>query len=778
MHSTNANECFKHISAYFAGSPTGHMLLVNTENYDAYHSILDRLQADTGKRCIYVSGCIASNGLPDVDAAISACAGEDSFVLVGISQALMLRSESALKGALDELLERSISGHGVVLLDHCENILSSFMHRDIRTQNRIVLVDGERSTLPSITLVKPSETYIDAKPLSGFSKLLKYLENLTDYENTRHPRLAVVSAFPGRLFGNAKYFIADTDGVYAAIARRYSDIAHATERSYGTDEQWNWLALKINGYSSFSALICDCFGATVNLSTHIESVCESRDENQKWLLWLSLIVFGEKNNRYLTCVLKHTKAYTDFARHLYLDIIDIAIDEPEFESMLLERKRLIGQLPEDLILIRQYCDELGRLQKNAVFYLSDENETERYEFVRCLSIYDYTDDELMRALRLMSKPLWLYMREFQFDAVNTKVPEADTLFRGELTRYFDLYKRQKLVNRIYPDFLKTVDGYAHTRPYNKLPPRSSVIAHMDRKDTQLFFFDALGVEYLAFILAKCEEYGLVSEVAIAHADLPTITEKNKDFLQYYPDGDWCKIDALDDLKHGDQVINYEKCRLPIHIFDELEVIDDELRKIQSRLVQGTLKKAVIVADHGASRLAVLYGHEVAASLSLDESGEHSGRCCKTDTDPQIPCAAYENGYAVMADYERFKGGRKANVEVHGGASLEEVLVPIIALTKKPDKLNICFIDATITLTPKVTPELTLYSNVPLKKPRLCVSGEFIDGEFVADNKHAKFALPMIRRKGTYAADVYDGDKNLSVKLNFKVQKKTQERNLL
>lgn len=37
----------------------------------------------------------------------------------------------------------------------------------------------------------------------------------------------------------------------------------------------------------------------------------------------------------------------------------------------------------------------------------------------------------------------------------------------------------------------------------------------------------------------------------------------------------------------------------------------------------------------------------------------------------------DRGYIVLADYGRFKGSRASNVEVHGGASLEEVIVPII-----------------------------------------------------------------------------------------------------
>ena len=79
--------------------------------------------------------------------------------------------------------------------------------------------------------------------------------------------------------------------------------------------------------------------------------------------------------------------------------------------------------------------------------------------------------------------------------------------------------------------------------------------------------------------------------------------------------------------------------------------------------------------------------------------------------------------------------------------------------------------------PRVIPELTLYSNVPLQKPRICVNGRFYEGKFIADKKHAKFSLPEIKRKGTYSADIYDGEKNLSITLEFKLVKKTKEQEL-
>lgn len=68
----------------------------------------------------------------------------------------------------------------------------------------------------------------------------------------------------------------------------------------------------------------------------------------------------------------------------------------------------------------------------------------------------------------------------------------------------------------------------------------------------------------------------------------------------------------------------------------------------------------------------------------------------------------------------------------------------------------------------------LYPIFRLSKPRLLIDDDFYDGEFVADKKHARFEISKIKRKGNYSAEVYDGEKNMSVKLEFKAQKQTRE----
>ena len=62
---------------------------------------------------------------------------------------------------------------------------------------------------------------------------------------------------------------------------------------------------------------------------------------------------------------------------------------------------------------------------------------------------------------------------------------------------------------------------------------------------------------------------------------------------------------------------------------------------------------MIVSDHGASRLAVLHRKE--EKYDTDTTGEHSGRCCKLFQPYDLPFAAEENGYLILADYGRFQG---------------------------------------------------------------------------------------------------------------------------
>ncbi|KEZ86425.1 BREX-4 system phosphatase PglZ [Lacrimispora celerecrescens] len=767
MYCNNVEECFRQISTYFNGKSTGYALVFDTENIGVYSEVIQRLEADKSKNCMFVSNSCQKNELPDIDMCISEISKSGDFVLIGSSQALMLKSERDLENHVDLLFEQSISGHALVILNYCRRYIKKFESRDPRISNRVLLVGGGESPIPQIEIINESMNTVE-NAFVGINGLLAYLERMTESQLKEHRILPVKTRFRKRFFSQAVFQVTEVDGVYESLSKKYSDIAGATEKNYGTEVQWRWLNEKMLYHKSLSSVVKDELGTTSNFEVIIQDIDLQNEPYKSWLFWLAIKAFGT-NNPYLNMVISGSKSVEDFEERIYLDLANADVNDPEFEKMYAERKRLLDKIPENLPMLAKYCERVGKYEKNAVYYLTDRSENEQYEFVRYLSIYDYTDDELFRAVKHFSLMLSLYLQPFVFDGVNTKVSEADVGLRDVLTEYFQEYKVQKVTNKIHLDFENKVNNYAKERPYNKLRPRSNIVSQLNKTDSELFFFDALGVEYLAFIKAKCEQYGLVVEISVAHCELPSITEKNKEFIQYFG-GNYKKINELDELKHHSQVFDYEKRKEPVHLFRELEIIEEELRRIQSLLVQGCMSKAVIVSDHGASRLAVISGEENDSMLKLDEKGQHSGRCCPVESDPQIASAAFEDGFAVLANYERFKGGRKANVEVHGGATLEEVLVPVIVLSKRPENVEYCFTDPIIILKQKEVATLTLYCNIPMNKPRILVGQRFYDGEFVADQKHAKFIMPELKRSRNYVAELYDGDTSLSVSLEFKVQK--------
>ena len=104
MYCKDIEACFYEINAYCTHKPTGRALLVNTENYTIYQSVKAKLEADGNKSCVYVSKCCPENDLPNMDDILGKVTGTEDYVLVGYSQAAMLRGlrtddQDAARGA-------------------------------------------------------------------------------------------------------------------------------------------------------------------------------------------------------------------------------------------------------------------------------------------------------------------------------------------------------------------------------------------------------------------------------------------------------------------------------------------------------------------------------------------------------------------------------------------------------------------------------------------------------------------------------------------------------
>lgn len=159
---------------------------------------------------------------------------------------------------------------------------------------------------------------------------------------------------------------------------------------------------------------------------------------------------------------------------------------------------------------------------------------------------------------------------------------------------------------------------------------------------------------------------------------------------------------------------------------------------------------------------------------METSGVHSGRCCpKNEINTKPDFAIEESGYWVLANYDRFKGSRKANVEVHGGASLEEVTVPIIEITRKMEGVEAFILEEykIVELAAMEIPVLRIYVGIISNNIMMKVNGQYYDAVATGDKYIYEVKLSDCTKKGLYTAEIINGSDVLSDNNLFEVKKK-------
>ena len=770
MECNTMDQCFDRIEAYCQKEITGHPLLVNTENAHDFQCLVKRMQLDGNKTCVFVHD-YCGKGLPQIDAIFRDVKKKGCFVVIGLSSYVMLLGKKRAEELMARLQELSVAGHVIVLLSHMKEIRLSRMQQDQHLSYRVLLLEGDPTPLPSIYLASPEENSFAQLVLPNIQALLEKLEQYDPVGG--ETSFAVRTSLHKEVFSESMYSIRSSKGIYKELLRAFPILKGDLEESWGTKEDWERFAQEWKECLSWGALAEKHFGIDAHFSAILEREYEQADAYETWLYWLLLKVQGASEDAYLSYALGKSRHWQDLWEHIFLSLSSLSFQMREFEKYCEGRKRLLRLLEGQTIpatWVSEYQDAIAQKGRDAIWYLFAGTAWEEKMLFQCLADYDYTKEEVMGMLKTHFPDLFAYMKSFTF-TMHQKVPERLVPL---LTKYFDDYKWQKLMNHLTPDFKAQVNTLAEHRVYNQFPIRSLALSQMKKENTMMYFVDALGVEYLSYISEKCKTYGLLFSIQVVHGELPSITSQNTEFMN----PGVINIKDLDALKHESQTYNYEKQKIPLHLVAELKAIDGVLQTIRDGLLTKEMKSAIIISDHGATRLAVLNDEEYGAEFIVGESkGQHSGRCCQVEEDPGIPFAAYENGYAVLANYMRFKGSRKADVEVHGGATLEETLVPLLQISLKPKDPMVEFQPALVQLRKKEVGELLLVTNFDMADPYIIVNGKIYRGKLDTHRRRAIIPLPDMKRTHDYMADIYDGDTLLKEQVAFHVKKEVAKDNL-
>ena len=515
--------------------------------------------------------------------------------------------------------------------------------------------------------------------------------------------------------------------------------------SMGTTAQWEQFyqeLLRCNGSLDKLFSRYDCAD---DFEEDIYEKCAGL-EFKNWVFYISLKQnYDRIQNDYLAYVVANTDCYEDLRINLLTGIVHIPRSDGRFHNLYTERKKLVKGFPESEIAAFIRENQIDPME--SIYRYTDNTKMEREAIISWVAQHGYIAE-----IEIIYPALAQYLGEYVFDCGGLS---------DELTKYFKQYRLMKVTNQITPEFLAQVEQNAQKLPYTHLETRDSAILRIpDKKDAFLYWIDALGVEYLSYIAILAKKKGLSIHVDIAYVELPTITSINKGFFEKWAGSKKEKEPRLDEIKHKEEGgYFYRPGQAPVHLASELEVIRKSIDRAATELAMHTCKTFVIASDHAASRLAVIHHQE--EKYDTDTKGDHSGRCCKEFADADLPQAICENGYLVLADYGRFKNSRAANVEVHGGASLEEVIVPIITLSlKKQCDLIIELLNADeVYCDRRLGTTIQLYISdadntqsisVVIDEKRYAAKG--------SDKTHYEVNLYDMRRaKKNVSAAIYDGD---------------------
>ena len=715
MKISNLDEVIRAINSYLYGSSSSPFFVVVDAESD-YKAILSNFDSMYQMR---VSGYCSGDSHPSYDELYTdVMKSEKDILLLGLGEAVSLLGDSMILARLSEMhpvskvviLCRGIRGEINELCSH---------DRKLRSPHRLrVLQPGTAYTVISVA------ENVELSSTMGINAMLHKLESGSTemlYVKTNHTLKNVKSI----------------RSAYEAVV--WLNPALTLEEHLVDDDEWACF-LKDNSLEGYDIL-------------HFRTFLK--------------VKLQPTNNVYVKYAVSKATDFRAYKKLLISALLDFDPNDNKYPAMYAARRDILKNLGDDVVF--EYVANTKVKDSQRIFYLTDNTASERKAIFEALAGAETIPPEI----ETIYPALHEYLHDYSFDGT-----EIDNL----LTTYFSEYKRQKVTNRIQPDFYQrvldmAVDG---ERPYNKLKTRGFLLDQLRDETTLLYWIDSLGVEFLGFIQSRAKELGLKITMKAVQSNLPTITSQNKDFYESWS-GSKRQTKALDRLKHeGENDYNYDDgSKLPIHIAEELQIIEEVLGDISSYLIQNKPAKVIVTSDHGASRLAVI--NEQENKWEMASKGKHSGRCCPCDeadvksefaTKATAREGSKERDFWVLANYDRFKGGHKARVEVHGGASLEEVVVPVIEIELFDSSISISNTTPITTTSFKKNAELVLFSTSRLDNVSIRVRGNkaMYEAEPVGENKH-KITLPDIKKAGQYKADFFK-EHNLIGIIEFKVQRES------
>lgn len=612
--------------------------------------------------------------------------------------------------------------HLVILLaPHMFYIVKEMVTDDLRVKSRVIL-----------PLITPSMPNIDSTA---------FVYGIKAYLDSCEKGIAIGNVKTARQISNA--VVINPENVFDELKQRFPNEFNKLSQGNGSADNWSKLLSEIDKSKKNVLKYLGDQGFESPEYVFLKYVKSNDYKAWIYFIWIKLHLTSQNYLGYIAAKSDRKELLLDTA---ISTILEIDISDKRFFEFYAQRKTLLKDCND--ADMANFMPQIYRRGSDRIAYLTDNTKVEKQWIIVALGEGAKAD-----YLNQSYHDLYSYLQDYKFD-------------EDWLTSYFIDYKKNKVANKVPEDFKCIVRSNGVNRPYNSLPSRTAVFSTISKEKTLLIFLDAMGVEFLGYIKSICVELKLRPvKTHIVRANLPTITSTNREFFDDWKGSKEIPIKRIDNLKHHpERGYDFNNSTYPIHLPEELDTIREALERAKIKLSTGEYRKIILASDHGASRLAVICPDKQVENNACES--KTNGRYCQGDSLPTANNIAPEGNCAILADYSRFNGSRIASVEVHGGATLEEVVVPIIELTLADNNIQVMLENDTIEASYKKAPELILIITPDCDDVSVSVNEIYYIAERL-DKSRYKITLQDLK-KGTYILNVFEnqnpiGSKEFTIK---------------
>ena len=609
------------------------------------------------------------------DAMNTQAASGNALVFLGMPGYLSLLTDENKRAAIVALREcvDGASGQEAVCFlrsdDDTRSILKDVFVNPRYSQGKQLIEIEAEQVVPQleagraeVTLVGDDLASLIPEACDTFQKYLRYTE---EHPNDSYFRRIVVASEGRKLAGLS----AEVRQVVCLhdFARMFYDVVDA-----GLSEdalRWMCERGKEGAGKTLSETLKTLFFSEGGVAKSVLFVFDGRKgAEREAVLWL--VKHVAPKGSYLECILRQEEVTVDNFRSAYITGAAQWLDNEEVYAD--ERRDAIqeGDVRMSGADIRQFIARCaGESTSRVAPWLNCGTDAERAELLRRCKL----DGLVSNAVKDIYPEAAAYLN-------------ADLVFGDEtLEKYFREYRELKLTDRVRPEFYEKA---LQVVPPSSVQSRDAMVQrYASDNGCALLVVDAMGAEWLPMLVAMARQRNVgVDSIAVSEVNLPTSTIFNN---IYWPDVSrrLPEIKRFDNIAHNGAEA-HEARRAEENLAAALDVIGGEvLPRVAEALVR--FERVLVTADHGSSRLAVLaWQSEPRLALTLVcETGVEVADWRYRDRAVQCACPpeleeTLDGRHWVVRGYNRLpKKGGGQGFEVHGGATMEERLVPVVIFSR-------------------------------------------------------------------------------------------------